>query len=238
MGIQEPRIDLHEMKVYFEQEIHKIHTLSDMELSENDFRRLGFRLKPLFTYDGRGYCADDWMLCAVVYWTYSFIYWDDKYDKTNQEFVQAFEKLSQYMRRHQLDLFLECFHDYGLNCYRIQTGNLLQDCKSIVARHAGIPYDEQTIVFELIRRYIDEDSGTILESVLPYLPKKTLHIVNCMDKQTKIELMEELKNLVLAVNELSIGREELIKEFPNISITLISNCLYWNESQLLKTCTM
>lgn len=238
MGIQEPKFDLHEMQMYFEQEIHNVRTLSDLELSENDYRRLGIKLKSLFAFANNSNFADDFMLCMAVYWTYNFIYWDEKYAKMNHELFQSFEDLSQYTQRHQLDMFQECFHDFGLNSYQVQTGDLLKNCERIVARHAGIPYDEQVVMFDLVNRYIEVDSDTALRSMIPFLPKKTRHIMTYMDRQMKLEVIEEIQKLAIAVGDIPVTKEELMKEFPDTSSVLITNYLYWHESQLLKTCTI
>lgn len=237
MGIQEPKFDLHEMQMYFEQEVHNVRTISDLELSENDYRRLGIMLKSLFAFANNSNFADDFMLCIAVYWTYNFIYWDEKYAKLNGELVQMFEELSQYTQRHQLDMFLECFHDFGLNGYQIRTGDLMKDCERVVARHAGIPNDEQPIMFDLVSRYLFVDCDTAWNAIISFIPKKTRHIMAFMDRRMQLDVIEELQKLLLAVEDLDATKESLSDLFPDLSASLISRCIYWHESQELRTCS-
>lgn len=237
MGIQEPRFDLHEMQMYFEQEIQNVRTLSDLELSENDYRRLGIKLKSLFAFANNSNFADDFMLCIAVYWTYNFIYWDEKYAKFNSELFQMFEELSQYTQRHQLDMFLECFHDFGLNGYQIDTGDLMKNCELTVVRHSGIPIDEQLTMFELLERYATVDSDIAYQAVAPFLPKKTRHIMSYMDKQMKEAVIEELQKLLQTTVHIH-SKKELLSEFPDMSVSLISHCIFWRESQALKMVTI
>lgn len=238
MGIQEPKFDLHEMQMCFEKEIHNVRTLSDLELSENDYRRLGIKLKSLFAFASSSNVADDFMLCIAVYCTYNFIYWDEKYENVNGELLRMFEEQSQYTQRHQLDMFLECFHDFGLNGYQIKTGNLFKDCEQTAARHAGIPYDEQVIVFDLIRRYLSVDCDAALTAVFPFLPRKTRHILGSMDLPMQQEFIQELQKLIHTVAQEHMTRQELLQAFPDTSISLLNHCMYWWEQQQLKMCSI
>lgn len=235
MGIQEPRFDLHEMQLYFEQEIRTVRTISDLKLSENDYRRLGIKLKSLFAFANNSNFADQFMLCLAVYWTYNFIYWDEKYAKFNREFIQIFENQSQYTQRHQLDMFLECFYDFGLNSYQIQGSNLLQNCEKVVARHAGIPEDEREVVFDLVNRYLPVDCDTARSAIFSFLPKKTRHVMNYMDRTLQLDTIRELQELLEAVEEEDVTKEDLLQRFPNVSASLIAHCLYWHENQDLKS---
>lgn len=238
MGIQEPKFDLHEMQMCFENEIHSVRTLSDLELSENDYRRLGIKLKSLFAFASSSNFADDFMLCIAVYCTYNFIYWDEKYDKINGELFRMFEEQSQYTQRHQLDMFLECFHDFGLNGYQVKTGNLLKDCEQTAARHAGIPYDEQVMMFELLRRYLNVDCDAALQAMRPFLPRKTRHILAVMDLPMQQKLVQELQALVHMVSMENRTRDELRQAFPDLSVSMLNHCAYWWEQQALKTCSI
>lgn len=237
MGIQEPKFDLYEMQKYFEEKLRHVRTLSDLELSENDYRRLGIKLKSLYTFANNSNFADDFMLCIAVYWTYNFIYWDEKYTKFNQELVQSFEEQSQYAQRHQLDMFLECFHDFGLNSYQIDAGDLLKNCERTVARHAGIPWDEQEIMFELVKRYVSVDGDTALRVMIPFLPKKTRHVMSYLNRQMKLDMIDELQQLILAVEHETATEETILERFPELSASLISHYLYWYKNQSLKTRT-
>lgn len=238
MGIQEPKFDLHEMQMCFENEIHNVRTLSDLELSENDYRRLGIKLKSLFAFARSSNFADDFMLCIAVYCTYNFIYWDEKYDKINGELFRMFEEQSQYTQRHQLDMFLECFHDFGLNGYQVKTGNLLKDCEQTAARHAGIPYDEQVMMFELLRRYLNVDCDAALQAMQPFLPRKTRHILAVMDLPMQQKLIQEHQALVHTVSLENRTSDELRQAFPDLSVSMLNHCVYWWEQQTLKTCNI
>ena len=230
MGKQESKFDLHEMQMYFETEIRNVHTLSDLELNENDFRRLGIRLKSLIAFANHSNFADDFMLCVAIYAAYQFIYWDERYTRFNRELFQMFEGQSQYTQRHQLLMFLECFHDFGLNSYQIHTGNLLHDCEQLAARHAGIPMEERGMVFDLVGRYLCVDCDTALHSIQPFLPRKTRHIMTCLDKPVRLTLIDELQMLLRRLEMPNVTLEGMIKAFPDISLSLISYSWYWHEN--------
>lgn len=235
MGIQEPGFDLHEMQMYFEQEIRNARTICDLELSENDYRRLGIKLKSLYAFANNSNFADHFMLCLAVYWTYDFIYWDEKYARFNREFMQMFENLSQYTQRHQLDMFLECFHDFGLKGCQVSSGDLRKDCERVVVRHAGIPSDEYPVLFDLLSRYLTVDCDAAWDAVITFLPRKTRHIMGYMDRQMQLEVVHELQELLLAVEDMNVTKDKLLREFPQVSALLITQCLDWHENQELKT---
>lgn len=234
MGIREPRFDLHETQMQYEQAIRHVKTISDLELSENDYRRLGVKLKSLFAFAKSSNFADDFMLCLVIYWTYAHIYRDERYMKLNEDLMQSFQELSQYSQRHHLKMFLECFHDFGLNSYQIATGDLEKDCRRITARHAGIPYDEQGIVFDLISRYLSFEGEALLRAIQPMLPKKTRHVFGCMDRRMQCEVVYELQSLLLAL-EAGSSQEAVLEKFPELSRHLILNCVDWHANQGLES---
>lgn len=235
MGIQEPGFDLHEMQLYFEQEIRAVRTISDLKLSENDYRRLGIKLKSLFAFSNNSNFADHFMLCLTVYWTFNFIYWNEKYGKFNREFIRIFENQSQYTQRHQFEMFLECFHDFGLNGYQVNHGDLLRRCEQVIARHAGIPEEEQGILFDLLAPYVLEDCNTAWNEIAIFLPKKTRHIMVYMNHSMQLAVIKELQELLLAVKRESATKDDLFREFPDVSASLIQNCLFWQENQELET---
>lgn len=237
MGVQEPKFDLHEIQMYFEREVHNVRAICDLELSENDYRRLGIKLKSLFAFANNSNFADDFMLCMAIYWTYNFIYWDEKYTRFNSELIQMFDELSQYTQRHQLEMFMECFHDFGLNSYQVSGNDLMKNCTRLTARHAGIPSDEQDLVFHLMNRYLLVDNDTVWNAIIPFLPKKTRHIMTSMEKNMQLEVIAELQALMLAVEDENATRESLLSDFPEMSVSLITHCMYWHEDQMLKTYT-
>ncbi len=238
MGIEEPKFDLHEMQMYLEEKIQSVRTICDLELSENDYRRLGIKLKSLFAFANNRNFAEDFMLCIAVYWTYDFIYWDEKYARFDTELIQMYEDLSQYTQRYQLMMLKECFHDFGLNSYQVDSGNLIQDCFRIIARHAGIPADETTTVLELVERYVLEDSDVILHTIRSFLPKRTAHIFSYMDESMRLEVLDELKALLMAVEDTDLEEADLYRRFPETSALLIRNVVHWQKRQMLKKCSI
>lgn len=233
MGIREPGFDLHEMQMQYEQAIRHVRTISDLELSENDYRRLGIKLKSLFAFAKSSNFADDFMLCLVIYWTYAHIYRDERYMKLNEDLTQSFRELSQYTQRHHLNMFLECFHDFGLNSYQIATGDLEKDCRRVTACHAGVPYDEQGIVFDLISRYLSFEGESLLRAIQPMLPKKTRRVLGYMDRRMQYKIVNELQSLLLAL-EAGTSRDAVLEEFPDLSRHLILNCVDWHTNQSLE----
>lgn len=238
MGIEEPKFDLHEMQMYLEEKIQDVRTICDLELSENDYRRLGIKLKSLFAFANNRNFAEDFMLCIAVYWTYDFIYWDEKYVRFDTELVQMYDELSQYTQRYQLMMLKECFHDFGLNSYQVDSGNLMRDCFHIIVRHAGIPKEEVATVLELVDRCISEDSDVILHTVQPFLPKRTAHIFSYMDETMQLEVLDELKELLIAVEEENRDETDLCQRFPEISSLLIRETVQWQKCRALKKCSI
>ena len=238
MGIRHPKFDLHEMQMNFEEKIKQVHTINDLELSENDYKRLGIKLKTLFAFANNSNFADGFMLSVAIYATYQFIYWDEKYLKFNRELFQRFESQSQYTQRHQLAMFQECFHDFGLNSYHLHSKDLLHNCEQIAARHAGIPEEERDMVFDLISRYLWVDCDTALDAIQPFLPKKTRHIMSYLDKPLRLGMMDELQNLLRRLETSDATMEKLVEEFSDLSLSLISYGIYWRENQLFDTCSV
>lgn len=238
MGIEEPKFNLHEMQMYLEEKIHDVRTICDLELSENDYRRLGIKLKSLFAFANNRNFAEDFMLCIAVYWTYDFIYWNEKYARFDTELIQMYEELSQYTQRYQLMMLKECFHDFGLNSYQVDSGNLMQDCFRIIVRHAGIPKEETVAVLDLIDRYISEDSDVIIHTVQPFLPRKTAHIFSYMDEAMQLEVLDELKELLTAVEESDQDEISLCQRFPASSLLLIRETVRWQKCRELRKCSV
>lgn len=238
MGIEELKFDLHEMQLYLEDKIQNVRTICDLELSENDYRRLGIKLKSLFAFATNSNFAENFMLCIAVYWTYDFIYWDEKYAKFDSELVQMYRELSQYSQRYRLMMFRECFHDFGLNGYQVQSDNLMQDCCRMVARHAGIPVDEAPVVFELVERYLMEDNDVVLHTIQPFLPKKMSRICSYMDESMKLEVIEELRQLIMAADDTDADYDAMSGQFPHTSDLLIRQVISWQKSRNLRKCSI
>lgn len=234
MGIQEPGFELHEIQQHFEQEIRHVRIISDLELSEADYRRLGIKLKSLFAFAKNSNFADDFMLCLVIYWTWNHIYRNERNRRLNSELIHSFQELSQYTQRHFLNMFLECFHDFGLNSYQIASGSIAKDCELLSVRHAGIPYDEQMIVFELVSQYLPLRADAALDAIQPLLPEKTSHIFSLMDRQMQYEVMDELRKLLITLETAENSQEGLLRKFPEMSRYLILNGIHWHENRNLE----
>ena len=70
------KVNLLQMQRYFEGQVDKIRVISDLKLSENEYRSLGVRLKSLSFFDGSEKDIEEYMLSILVYCTYSLIYGD------------------------------------------------------------------------------------------------------------------------------------------------------------------
>ena len=68
------KINLLQMQKYFEGQMKSVRTISDLELSENDYRSLSTRLKSLCFFTGSENDIEDFMLSIVVHSAYSLIY--------------------------------------------------------------------------------------------------------------------------------------------------------------------
>ena len=77
MGVSGQKFDLLQMKEYFENQIPNMRVLSDMTLSESDFKSLGAKLKSAFSFTDRKDGIEELMICYLVYWVYALIYWDE-----------------------------------------------------------------------------------------------------------------------------------------------------------------
>ena len=78
MGASGQKFNLPQMKEYFENQIPRIRVLSDLALSETDFKSLGVRLKSAFSFTDCKDGIEEIMLCYLVYWVYVLIYWKEE----------------------------------------------------------------------------------------------------------------------------------------------------------------
>ena len=67
------KINLLQMQKYFEGQMERIRTISDLELSENDFKSLGVKLRSLCFFTGSENDIEDFMLSiSFSFWTSNF----------------------------------------------------------------------------------------------------------------------------------------------------------------------
>ena len=224
------KMNLIQMQNYFEDRINSIRTLSDLELSLNDYKSLGTKLKSLTFFTGSENNISEIMLSVVVYSTYSLIYWDGK--TGIDDIFNIVLSDSQYLERLHLKLFEDAFYEYGLNNYGYDYGDLKDRCIRLIARHAGVPDDEKEEYFDLISRYLEcRDVAEMEDEIFDALPYKTKFIFSQLDKASRLCMFMDSRNLIYDVLHGEMSRTDLLKAFPDTSISLIDHCIYWAEKQ-------
>lgn len=224
------KFDLEQMQHYFETESACIRCISDYQLSESDYKSLGVKLKALFMLETSYDWLQEFVLPITIYATYSYIYTNP--DGSNDfSFRDIQKKLSQYQMRMHLRNMLECIHDYGFFDYGYEFYDLQTACRMTIARHAGIPNDEKYQVFELLASFtgvVDFDS--YIEELMDQLPLKTRRIFTILDNESKRETIYQIRELMAECKE-NHSREDILKKFPHLSVSLIDYCMFWSENQ-------
>lgn len=223
------KINLLQMQDYFEGQIDKIRTISDLELSENDYRSLGAKLKSLCFFTGSENDIEEYMLSIVVYSTYSLIYGSDfgNFDSI----IWMILNKSQYLERMHLRMYKDVFHIYGINIYDITADDYMEKCQRLTARHAGVPNSEKYNYYELISRYLDSNDVEVLYSeIYEKLPYRTKYIFNLLDEEMRKHLLLESRMMVNDVVDGVYNRFELMDKYQDLSISLIDRCFIWNEN--------
>ena len=224
------KINLLQMQDYFEGQMENIHTLSDLELSENDYRSLSAKLKAFSFFAGSDNDLADYMISIVVYSTYTLIYGTDM-----KEFGAALSMLlskGQYIEKMRLNMYKDVFFDYGLNTYDINDTDLRMYCQKITARHAGVPNSEKYEFYTLLSDYLEcEDAQLLYKQVFEQLPKRTKFIMELMDEDMRRELLLHIKSMMNDVVDGIFVRDELLKRYPKLSVSLIDRCILWNENR-------
>ena len=131
------KINLLQMQEYIEGQMDNIHTITDLELSENDYRSLSAKLKAFSFFSGSENDIEDYMISIVVFCTYTLIYGADMKD-----FGSALSILlnkSQHVERMRLRMYKDVFFTYGMNTFDIVEQDLRMYSQKITARHAGVP---------------------------------------------------------------------------------------------------
>lgn len=232
MGASGRKFNLPQMKDYFEQQIPNIRIVSDMTLSEADFKSLGVKLKSAFSFTDRKDGMEDIMICYLVYWVYSLIYWDEE-TGIHDELTDFFDSLSQHQIRHHFELLIDTFEDYNIDKFGYMDDNISDLCLKLIARHAGIPDDEKYQVFDLIDDYRNQNVSvdTMVADIYAHLPYKSQYIFSLLDDVSRQEMIWEIRMVMAESCSHIYTREELLAKYPHTSASLIDYCLYWQEGK-------
>ena len=231
MGVSGQKFDLPQMKEYFEKQIPNIRLLSDMTLSETDFKSLGAKLKSAFAFTDRKDGIEDIMLCYLVYWVYALIYWNEE-TGIHDELTDFCANLPQYQIRHHLELLVDTFADYDIDKFGYRNESIEELSSMLIARHAGIPNDEKYQVFELIDDYRNQNVSvdTMVADVYAHLPYKSQYIFSLLDEKSRQDMIWEIRMIMADISGGVHSRDELIEKYPRTSIRLIDYCIYWQEN--------
>lgn len=234
MDASDQKFNLLQMKEYFESQIPNIRVLSDMTLSESDFRSLGARLKSAFSFTDRKDGIQDIMLCYLVYWVYALIYWKEE-TGIHDELTDYCAKLPQYQLRHHFEMLLDIFADYNIDDFGYRANSIEELCSMLIARHAGIPNDEKYQVFELIDDYRNQNVSvdTMVEDIYEHLPYKSRYIFSLLDSASRQDMIWEVRTIMAEVCSGAYSRDMLLVKYPRTSVSLIDYCYYWQEGRSL-----
>lgn len=234
MGVSGQKFELPQMKEYFEKQIPNIRVLSDMTLSETDFKSLGAKLKSAFSFTDRKDGIQEIMLCYLVYWVYALIYWDEE-TGIHDELTEYCSRLPQYQLRHHFQMLVDTFADYGIDDFGYQADSIEELCSILIARHAGIPNDEKYQVFELIDDYRNQNVSvdTMVSDIYAHLPYKSRYIFSLLDQNSRQEMIWEIRSIMASICSGSYTRDELLLKYPRTSVSLIDYCYYWQEGRSL-----
>lgn len=223
------KINLLQMQHYFEEQIDRIHVISDLELSENDYRSLSARLNEFSFFAGSENDIEEYILSIVVHSVYTLIYGKDI--KDFDAVIRMLLKKSQYAERLRLIMYRDAFYCYGLNTFDISGGDLKEMCRELSAVHAGIPNSEKNLFFNIIDEYIDvEDDDEFYNCVRRELSGRTKYIFELMRENTAKRLLLCTKKMLCDVADGILTRNQLIKNHSELSISLIDRCIMWNEN--------
>lgn len=234
MGVSGQKFNLPQMKEYFEMQIPNIRVLSDMTLSETDFKSLGTRLKSAFSFTDRKDGIEDIMICYLVYWVYALLYWDEE-TGIHDELTDFCADLPQHQLRHHFEMLLDTFADYNIEKFSYQDENVEELCSKLIARHAGIPNDEKYQVFEMIDDYRNQNVSidTMMADIYAHLPFKSQYIFSLLDETSRQDMLWEIRTIMAETCSQVYTRKELLDKYPHTSISLIDYCFYWQEGKAL-----
>lgn len=234
MAVSGQKFDLRQMKEYFEQKIPDIRLLSDLTLSETDFKSLGARLKSAFSFNDRKEGIEDIIICYLVYWVYALIYWKEE-TGIHDELTDFFSRLPQYQLRYHFQMLLDCFDDHNIAKFGYSDVNVDALCSKLIARHAGIPNDEKYQVFELIDDYRNQSVSvdTMVSDIYAHLPYKSQYIFSLLDVKSRQDIIWEIRTIMAEICSNAYTREEVLARHPHISVCLIDYCFFWQEGRTL-----
>lgn len=223
------KINLLQMQHYFEEQIDRVHVVSDLELSENDYRSLSARLSEFHFFTGSENDIEEYILSIVVHSIYTLLYGKDI--KDFDAVIRMLLKKSQYAERMRLIMYRDAFYSYGLNTFDISTGDLRGMCRELSAIHAGIPNKEKNLFYNIIDEYIDvRDDNEFCNLVRGELSGRTKFIFDLMSDDTACKQLLLARKMLCDVVDNMATRDELIKDNPDLSISLIDRCIMWNEN--------
>ncbi len=218
--------------------MRQLTVISDLDLSEEDYRYLATKIKMLFKFANDNNVVDDYKLSIVVYWVFSMVYWNKEHLGT-VEMGQLFDGLPQYKRKYYMTVCMEAFDEYGIYKYPTMYQELFWSSKAVIARHAGIPKEDRAEVFKTISRYLKctliED---MVESVMLELPDKTKAIFCCFDDEMKQKVILNLRNIMIRVLQDDEPKEAVISHYPYVSKGVMTDLMDWcdrmDEGQIMK----
>ncbi|MBQ9983230.1 MAG: hypothetical protein IJP29_01435 [Lachnospiraceae bacterium] len=234
MGVSGQKFDLQQMKDYFEEQMPNIRLISDLTLSESDFKSLGAKLKSAFVFKDNKDGIEEIILCYLVYWVYALLYWNED-TGIHDELTDYCAQLPQYQIRRHFQMLVDTFADYGICDFGYQSDNVEELCSLLIARHAGIPNDEKYQVFELIDDYRNQNVSvdTMVADIYSHLPYKSQYIFSLLDSNTRQDVIWEIRTIMAEISSQVYARDEMLEKYPNTSVSLIDYCFYWKEGRAL-----
>lgn len=234
MGASGQKFDLPQMKAYFEEQIPNVRLISDLTLSESDFKSLGAKLKSAFAFTDKKDGIEEIMICYLVYWVYALIYWDEE-SGIHDELTDYCSELPQYQLRHHFEMLVDMFADYDIEKFGYQNDNIEELASILIARHAGIPNDEKYAVFELIDDYRNQNVSvdTMVADIYAHLPYKSRYIFSLLDERSRQDVIWEIRTIMAEISSGVYTRDEVIAKYPTLSISLIDYCMFWHEGKAL-----
>lgn len=223
------KINLLQMQHYFEEQIDRIHVISDLELSENDYRSLSAKLRSFSFFSGSENDIEEYILSIIVYSTYTLIYGHNLEDFDTV--IRMLIKKSQYAERLRLIMYRDAFYTYGINLFECKEKDLRKLCQEITAIHAGVPNSDKQAFFEIMSNCLEiGEVEKLYESIYERLPKRTRFIFDLMSEGVRKDLLFEMRTMVREVMDGLCKRDELVEKHKNLSISLIDRCIMWNEN--------
>ena len=106
MSFSSEHLSLDEIQKRLMKQVSSIVVLSDLALTEEDYKYLSTKVKMLFKFANDSNVVDDYKLAIVVYWVFSMVYWDKEHLGT-LEMEALFDGLPQYKKKYYMDICME-----------------------------------------------------------------------------------------------------------------------------------